>query len=82
MQPFLILLMANSTTSLIPWATFGTASFTPKKLVKYYYESIYWYTYSVTQLPFELTLRMPPTDRGKRGYSNGYIEEQQKTLYS
>lgn len=35
----------------------------------------------LTQLPFELKLRMPNTDRGGRGYSDEYIEEIEERLY-
>lgn len=35
--------------------------------------SQYWYGEVLTQLPYELKLTMPRTDRGKRGYSNSYI---------
>lgn len=34
-----------------------------------------------TQLPFELKLRIPNTDRGGRGYSDKYIEEIEERLY-
>jgi hypothetical protein len=37
------------------------------------YESIYRHSESVTQLPFEIIIAMPPIDHGKRGYSNEYI---------
>lgn len=36
-------------------------------------EFIHWYTYCVTQQPFELELTMPPTDKGKQGYSDEYV---------
>jgi hypothetical protein len=36
----------------------------------------------LTQLPFELKLRMPSTDRGGRGYSDEYITEIEQQLYS
>jgi hypothetical protein len=39
------------------------------------YESIYWYDEVLTQLPFEIKLKMPPTDRGGRGYSDKYIAQ-------
>ena len=44
------------------------------------YESIYWHSESVTQLPFELKISMPPTDRGKRGYSDEYIKRLKSKL--
>lgn len=31
-------------------------------------------------IPFKLTFKMPPTDRGKRGYSDKYVEELAKIL--
>jgi len=37
------------------------------------YVTFNWNTYAVTQLHFKLNAAMPPTDRGKRGYSNRYI---------
>ena len=37
------------------------------------YEFIHRYRYCVTQQPFELELKMPPTDRGGRGYSDEYV---------
>ena len=46
----------------------------------YGYESIDWYTYLVTQQPFELKLTMPPTDRGGRGYSDEYVAEMIREL--
>jgi len=39
------------------------------------YEFIYRYDDFITQLPFELKLTMPPTDRGGRGYSDSYIKK-------
>ena len=39
------------------------------------YEFIYRYGEFITQLPFELKLKMPPTDRGGRGYSDKYIAQ-------
>jgi|GEM_PF-5245547 len=38
-----------------------------------FYGVINWYDDFITQLPFEIKLTMPPTDRGKRGYSDAYI---------
>ena len=46
------------------------------------YEFIYRQTKILTQLPFELKLRMPNTDRGGRGYSDNYIEEIEMKLYN
>lgn len=37
------------------------------------YEPFHWYDDFITQLPFELKLTMPPTDRGGRGYSDEYV---------
>ncbi|MDB5161919.1 MAG: hypothetical protein JWM52_427 [Candidatus Saccharibacteria bacterium] len=37
------------------------------------YEFIYWHNEFITQLPFELKLTMPPTDKGRRGYSNSLV---------
>lgn len=37
------------------------------------YEFVYRKAKVLTQLPFELKLQMPPTDRGGRGYSDEYI---------
>ncbi len=34
----------------------------------------------LTQLPFELKLTMPPTDRGGRGYSDKYVFQVRKEL--
>lgn len=42
--------------------------------------AIYRHSEVVTQLPFELKLTMPPTDRGKRGYSDSYISKIHKAL--
>ena len=42
----------------------------------------HWYTYLVTQQPFELKLTMPPTDRGGRGYSDEYVANAIKELQS
>lgn len=33
----------------------------------------HWHSDFLTQLPFELKLDMPATDRGRRGYSNDYV---------
>lgn len=44
-------------------------------------ESINWHIKVLTQLPFELKLRMPSTDRGGRGYSDEYIAEIEQQLY-
>lgn len=41
-----------------------------------------WHIKVPTQLPFELKLRMPSTDRGGRGYSDEYIAEIEQQLYS
>jgi hypothetical protein len=38
------------------------------------------YRYCVTQQPFELKLTMPPTDKGKRGYSDQYVVTVQEEL--
>ncbi|MDQ5886079.1 MAG: hypothetical protein QG628_476 [Patescibacteria group bacterium] len=46
------------------------------------HEFIYRYDDFITQLPFELKLTMPPTDRGGRGYSDEYVAEAQKELSS
>lgn len=35
---------------------------------------------SVTQLPLEIKLAMPPTDRGGRGYSDEYVTILRKKL--
>ncbi len=32
----------------------------------------------LTQLPFEITMSMPPTDRGKRGYSDTLVSKLQE----
>jgi hypothetical protein len=40
----------------------------------------HWYDDFITQLPFELKLTMPPTDRGGRGYSDEYVAEAMKEL--
>ena len=45
-------------------------------------EFIYWYDDFITQLPFELKLTMPPTDRGGRGYSDELIAKLQRELSS
>lgn len=45
------------------------------------YVAINWHIKVPTQLPFELKLRMPNTDRGGRGYSDEYIEEIEERLY-
>ena len=34
----------------------------------------------ITQLPFELKLTMPPTDRGGRGYSDEYVADSIRQL--
>ncbi len=39
------------------------------------YEFIYRYGEVLTQLPFEIKVQMPPTDSGKRGYSDTYINQ-------
>jgi len=39
------------------------------------YEFIYWHSEFLTQLPFELQIAMPATDRGKRGYSDSYTKK-------
>ena len=36
-------------------------------------EPVHRYDDFITQLPFELKLTMPPTDRGGRGYSDEYV---------
>lgn len=43
----------------------------PPKLV---YEPEHWHSEVITQLPLELKLTMPPTDKGKRGYSNEFAK--------
>ena len=45
-----------------------------------YYEFINWYDDFITQLPFELKLTMPPTDKGGRGYSDKMVAEAIKVL--
>ena len=40
----------------------------------------YRYDDFITQLPFELKLTMPPTDKGGRGYSDEYIAKIQEKL--
>jgi len=40
----------------------------------------YRYDDFITQLPFELKLTMPPTDRGSRGYSDEYVAKAAKEL--
>lgn len=32
----------------------------------------------LTQLPFEIKMRMPPTDKGKRGYSDEFVAKLKK----
>jgi hypothetical protein len=44
------------------------------------YEFEYRYDDFITQLPFELKLTMPPTDRGGRGYSDEYVANLIKEL--
>jgi hypothetical protein len=44
------------------------------------YELIYWYDDFITQLPFELKLTMPPTDKGGRGYSDELVARAIKEL--
>jgi hypothetical protein len=46
------------------------------------YELIYRYDDFITQLPFELKLTMPPTDRGGRGYSDEFVAKAVKELES
>lgn len=48
----------------------------------YTYEFRNWHIKVLTQLPFELKLRMPNTDRGGRGYSDEYITTIEETLYT
>ncbi len=45
------------------------------------YEPINRHSKVLTQLPFELKLRMPNTDRGGRGYSNQLVASLANTLY-
>lgn len=42
----------------------------------------YWYDDFITQLPFDLKLTMPPTDRDGRGYSDEYVAKAIKELES
>ena len=49
-----------------------------KRLARY--ELIYWYDDFITQLPFELKLTMPPTDKGGRGYSDELVARAIKEL--
>lgn len=43
-------------------------------------EFIYRYDDFITQLPFELKLTMPQTDKGSRGYSDEYVAKIQEEL--
>jgi len=49
---------------------------------KVYFESFYRHSEVLTQLPFELRLEMPPTDRGGRGHSDKYVKKAQRELNS
>ena len=46
------------------------------------YDPQYWYSEVLIQLPFELNLAMPPTDKGKRGYSDEYVARTKNELKS
>jgi len=50
-------------------------------VILYLYElSFDRYDEFITQLPFELKLTMPPTDKGGRGYSDELVAEAMKEL--
>lgn len=65
-----ILLIVTSQYKISVQRTQANLVLTPVIWYTEYYEFIYRYGEVLTQLPYEIKVKMPPTDRGKRGYSN------------